>query len=126
MRKSLKPVEYTTSDGQTYIIPRGDLVCISAAVQNTLPELFHEPNTFNPDRHGGKQQSSDIVLEALLLHSLSCDETHVAWSRMRAGDSSTWIKEGRAPETNFRELKSGTLACCSSFCFHCALTIPYD
>ena len=54
MRKSLKPVQYTASDGQTYTIPRGDLVCISAAVQNTLPELFREPNTFNPDRHGGE------------------------------------------------------------------------
>lgn len=28
----------------------GDLVCISAAVQNRLPELFDEPDSFNPDR----------------------------------------------------------------------------
>eukprot|EP01043_Picozoa_sp_COSAG02_P033729 COSAG02_NODE_2318_length_9145_cov_41.373867_7_plen_126_part_00 len=113
MRKSLKPVEYTTSDGQTYVIPRGDLVCISAAVQNTLPELFHEPNTFNPDRHGGEQ------LELRYRVAKRCCST--AWRAMirmlfvGAGDSSTWVKEGRAPETNFRELKSGTQA---SFVFH--------
>jgi hypothetical protein len=65
------------------------------------------------------------VLQALLLHSLSGDETHVVCSRMCAGDSSTWVKEGRAPETNFRELKSGTHAFSSSFCFHRALRMPY-
>jgi sterol 14-demethylase len=63
MRKSLKPVEYTAKDGQTYTIPRGDLVCISAAVQNTLPELFHDPGTFNPDRHGGElNEMAGVVL----------------------------------------------------------------
>ena len=76
MRKAVKAVEYAATDGKTYTIPRGDLVCISAAVQNKLPELFDDPNTFNPDRHGG--------------------------------DSSTWVKEGRTPETTFRELQSGT------------------
>jgi sterol 14-demethylase len=52
MRKCLVPTEYTCSQTQRrYIIPKGDFVCISAAVQNRLPELFADPLRFNPDRH---------------------------------------------------------------------------
>ena len=53
MRKVLTPVAYTMEDGMNYTIPKGDIVCISAAVQNRLPELFTDPHSFNPDRHGG-------------------------------------------------------------------------
>ena len=45
MRKALADVPY-----KGYTIPKGDLVCISAAVQNKLPELFDDPLEFNPDR----------------------------------------------------------------------------
>ena len=57
MRKCLASVEYEATDGQTYTIPKGDLVCISAAVQNRLPELFDQPDVFNPDRHGGDRST---------------------------------------------------------------------
>jgi len=45
MRKAKKDIVY-----KNYTIPEGDLVCISPAVAMRLPEVFPEPNVWNPKR----------------------------------------------------------------------------
>jgi sterol 14-demethylase len=51
IRYALRDVKVTAGK-RTYNIPRGDMVLISPSVGMRLPEVFPNPNTFNPDRFG--------------------------------------------------------------------------
>ena len=48
-------------------IPKGDLVCISPSVQGMLPEIFSNPETFNPDRFGPDGTSGEAAFEPKIL-----------------------------------------------------------
>lgn len=39
-----------TANGKRYVIPKGDIVVSSPAVHMRLPEVFKDPETFDPDR----------------------------------------------------------------------------
>lgn len=45
MRKALEPVQYGD-----YVIPKGDIVAVSAPVGHRLPEVYADPERFDPDR----------------------------------------------------------------------------
>jgi len=49
MRQALSDVE-TTTNGKTYIIPKGDIVITSPAVSSRLDNVFTNPNNFEPER----------------------------------------------------------------------------
>jgi len=49
MRMALEDVE-TTSNGQTFIIPKGDIVVTSPALSGRLPNVFKNPDEFEPER----------------------------------------------------------------------------
>ena len=51
IRYALRDVKVTAGK-RTYNIPRGDMVLISPSVGMRLPEVFPNPNTFDPDRFG--------------------------------------------------------------------------
>lgn len=51
MRQALEDVE-VTSEGKKYIIPKGDMVITSPAVQSRMPSVFKNPDLFDPDRFG--------------------------------------------------------------------------
>mmetsp|Transcript_2616 Transcript_2616/g.2594 ORF Transcript_2616/g.2594 Transcript_2616/m.2594 type:complete len:482 (-) Transcript_2616:95-1540(-) len=50
MRMALQDVETTTSNGEKYIIPEGDIVVTSPAAASRLPEVFKNPDNFEPER----------------------------------------------------------------------------
>ena len=50
IRKALKDVP-VSAGGKSYTIPKGDMVLISPSVGMRLPEVFPEPETFDPDRY---------------------------------------------------------------------------
>jgi sterol 14-demethylase len=51
MRKVKQPLEYTReSDGQTFVVPEGDIIISSPPVSHRLPEVFSDPETFDPYR----------------------------------------------------------------------------
>lgn len=49
MRMAMHDIE-TTSNGSTYIIPKGDIVVTSPAVASRLPSVFTNPDAFEPER----------------------------------------------------------------------------
>ncbi|KAL7428973.1 hypothetical protein ACHAXH_005164 [Discostella pseudostelligera] len=51
IRYALKEVKVQAA-GKEYIIPKGDMVLISPSVGMRLPEVFQDPNKFDPDRFG--------------------------------------------------------------------------
>lgn len=51
IRQALKNVK-VQSKGHTYTIPKGDMVLISPSVGMRIPEVFKDPDTFDPDRFG--------------------------------------------------------------------------
>jgi len=51
IRQALKDVKVKAA-GKNYVIPKGDMVLISPSVGMRIPEVFKEPNTFDPDRFG--------------------------------------------------------------------------
>uniref|UniRef100_A0A7S2EDL1 Uncharacterized protein n=1 Tax=Trieres chinensis TaxID=1514140 RepID=A0A7S2EDL1_TRICV len=51
MRKAMKDVPVNIK-GRKYTIPQGDIVMISPSVGMRLPEVFTDPETFDPDRFG--------------------------------------------------------------------------
>jgi len=56
MRKALRDIPH----GDGLIIPKGDTVCIAPIVQNRLPDIFEEPDRFNPDRF----ESDEVTFES--------------------------------------------------------------
>ena len=50
IRKALKDVPVSAA-GKSYTIPKGDMVLISPSVGMRLPEVFSDPETFDPDRY---------------------------------------------------------------------------
>ena len=51
IRQALKEVR-VKAGGKEHTIPKGDMVLISPSVGMRLPEVFKEPDTFDPDRFG--------------------------------------------------------------------------
>lgn len=51
MRMALEDIE-TVHDGQTYLIPKGDIVITSPAVSSRLDTVFKNPDVFEPERFG--------------------------------------------------------------------------
>jgi len=51
MRKALQPIDIDLGEGQPkYTIPKGDIVVASPAVSHRMPEVFANPDEFDPDR----------------------------------------------------------------------------
>ncbi|KXZ44315.1 hypothetical protein GPECTOR_69g408 [Gonium pectorale] len=50
MRYAKKPFEVTTSDGKSYVIPKGDVVAASPNFAHMLPHIFKNPKQYDPDR----------------------------------------------------------------------------
>jgi sterol 14-demethylase len=51
IRYALQDVK-VSAGGKDYTIPKGDMVLISPSVGMRIPEVFKEPNVFDPDRFG--------------------------------------------------------------------------
>lgn len=51
IRKAMKDVS-VKAGGKSYTIPKGDMVLISPSVGMRLPEVFKDPEKFDPDRFG--------------------------------------------------------------------------
>lgn len=51
IRKAMKDVP-VKANNQTYTIPKGDMVLISPSVGMRLPDVFSDPDKFDPDRFG--------------------------------------------------------------------------
>ena len=51
MRMAMQDIE-TTLEGKKFVIPKGDIVFTSPAVASRLPEVFTNPNSFEPERFG--------------------------------------------------------------------------
>ena len=54
MRMALQDIP-TTSNGKTYIIPKGDIVITSPAVASRMPSVFKNPTAFEPERFGAER-----------------------------------------------------------------------
>ena len=50
MRYSKEPFSVTTSKGKTYVVPKNHIVASSPTFAHTLPEVFKNPNAYEPDR----------------------------------------------------------------------------
>jgi sterol 14alpha-demethylase len=50
MRMAMQTVETTTEDGQKFVIPEGDIVVTSPAAASRLPNVFKNPDNFEPER----------------------------------------------------------------------------
>jgi sterol 14-demethylase len=50
MRKVKRDVLVHQDDGKTYTVPKGDTVIVSPALQHRLPEVYKNPDKFDPDR----------------------------------------------------------------------------
>jgi len=51
IRKAMKNVP-VKAGGKSFTIPKGDMVLISPSVGMRLPDVFKDPDTFDPDRFG--------------------------------------------------------------------------
>lgn len=54
IRMALKDLT-VKAKGQSYTVPKGDLVFISPSVGMRLPEVFQDPDTFDPDRFSSER-----------------------------------------------------------------------
>lgn len=59
IRKAMKDIPITAG-GQTYVIPKDDMVLVSPSVGMRLPEVFKNPDTFDPDRFGPGREEHKI------------------------------------------------------------------
>jgi len=55
MRKAKKDIQY-----KDYVIPAGDLVCVAPAFAMRLPEVYEDPNTYNPHRYETKGEDKQL------------------------------------------------------------------
>jgi len=55
MRKAKKDIQY-----KDYVIPAGDFVCVAPAFAMRLPDVFEDPNTYNPHRYDQKGEDKQI------------------------------------------------------------------
>ena len=59
MRKCKKDVE-VRSGGKSFVVPGGDTVLVSPSVGMRLPDVFKDPNTFDPDRYAEGREEHKI------------------------------------------------------------------
>lgn len=60
MRMALQDVETVTSEGEKYIIPQGDIVVTSPAAASRLPNVFKNPDNFEPERFEPERNEQKI------------------------------------------------------------------
>ncbi|GAB4822084.1 hypothetical protein N2152v2_009130 [Parachlorella kessleri] len=51
MRQCKEPFSVSTSDGRTYVVPKGHIVATSPTFSHRLKHVFAEPNAYQPDRY---------------------------------------------------------------------------
>merc|ERR1712127_1000409 len=61
---AMKDVPITTPQG-TFVIPKGDIVITSPAVQGRLPEIFKDPDAFDPDRYAPPREEHKVPFSHL-------------------------------------------------------------
>lgn len=59
MRQALDDIEVTTN-GAKYVIPKGDFVFSSPAVQSRMESVFKNANAFEPDRFGSERNEQKL------------------------------------------------------------------
>lgn len=59
MRKALQDIPITTKD-KKYTVPKGDIVLVSPSVGMRLPDVFKDPDTFDPERYGPGREEHKI------------------------------------------------------------------
>lgn len=64
MRKAMKDVSID-ADGKTYVIPKGDIVITSPAVAGRLPDIFKDPDAFDPDRYAPPREEHKVPFSHL-------------------------------------------------------------
>lgn len=50
MRKCRQDLVVQSEENKTYTVPKGSVVAVSPSVQQRLPHLFPDPDSFDPDR----------------------------------------------------------------------------
>ncbi|KAL6771334.1 CYP51G1 [Auxenochlorella protothecoides x Auxenochlorella symbiontica] len=50
MRYAKEPFEVTTSDGRSYVVPKGDIVATSPSFSHRLKHVFKDADSFQPER----------------------------------------------------------------------------
>jgi len=65
MRMAKKDIP-VKSNGKEYVIPKGDICVTSPAVASRMPEVFENPNKFDPDRFGPERQEDKKQKNAFL------------------------------------------------------------
>ncbi|KAI2510455.1 cytochrome P450-like protein [Fragilaria crotonensis] len=60
IRLAMVDVPVHTKEGKDYLIPKGDMVAISPSVGMRLPEVFPDPDKFDPDRYGEGREEHKI------------------------------------------------------------------
>jgi sterol 14-demethylase len=60
IRLAMVDVPVKTKEGNTYVIPKGDMVAISPSVGMRLPDVFPNPDKFDPDRFGDGREEHKI------------------------------------------------------------------
>jgi len=61
MRQCRKDVIVKTTQGGTYLLPRGDIAVVSPAVSGSLPSVFRDPRSFDPDRYAAPRREDKQV-----------------------------------------------------------------
>eukprot|EP00894_Picocystis_sp_ML_P002806 jgi/Pico_ML_1/53323/g3892.t1 len=56
MRYVHKAYDVTTSTGETYHIPKGNIVSVSPTYAHRLPHVFEDPDVFDPDRFAAPRE----------------------------------------------------------------------
>jgi sterol 14-demethylase len=64
MRKAMKDVDIDASN-TTFKIPKGDIVITSPAVAGRLPEVFANPDVFDPDRYAPPREEHKVPFSHL-------------------------------------------------------------
>lgn len=59
IRKAMKDIA-VSAGGESYVIPKDDMVLVSPSVGMRLPDVFKDPDTFDPDRYGPGREEHKI------------------------------------------------------------------
>jgi sterol 14-demethylase len=65
MRMALIDIDVTTKTGETFLIPKGDIVLTSPAVSGRLPDVFKNPDKYDPERFSEERNEQKIPFSFL-------------------------------------------------------------